>query len=149
MCAEDLGTVLAIESASFSRPWQRVHFLDEIQSPFGIPLVALAPDDSVVGYLCLKLVLDEAEILDVAVVGTLRGRGVGRARVEYALALCRARGAAQGLLEVRDGNLAAITLYRRFGFHETGRRKGYYEDGADALLMNYTFEEEVEECDAV
>jgi [ribosomal protein S18]-alanine N-acetyltransferase len=149
MCERDLETVLAIETASFSHPWTRRHFLDEIASPFGIPLVAIGPDCCIAGYLCLKLVLDEAEILDVAVDGSLRGNGVGRTLVERALNLCREQKAALVALEVRAGNQAAIALYRRFGFRDSGLRKRYYEDGEDAILMDYTFDSEVEECDAV
>jgi [ribosomal protein S18]-alanine N-acetyltransferase len=145
----DLESVLAIESASFSRPWTRRHFLDEIASPFGIPLVAQAPDGSIAGYLCLKLVLDEAEILDVAVAPAKRGSGIGRTLVEHAVSLCRGRQVALLGLEVRVGNQPAIALYRRLGFRESGRRKRYYEDGEDAMLMDYIFENKVEECDAV
>jgi len=145
----DLETVLAIESASFSRPWTRRHFLDEIASPFGIPLVAQVPDGSIAGYLCLKLVLDEAEILDVAVDLSLRGRGIGRILVESAINLCREKQVALLGLEVRGSNQAAIALYHRLGFRESGRRKRYYEDGEDAMLMDYIFEDKAEECDAV
>jgi len=149
MCQGDLETVLDIESASFPRPWTRRHFLDEMESPNGFPLVALGPDGGVAGYLCLRLVLDEAEILDVAVDESRRGGGVGRVLVQRALALCRERGAALVFLEVRVGNQAALALYRRLGFRETGRRKAYYENGDDALLMEYTLEGPAKECDAV
>ena len=149
LCERDLETVLAIESASFSRPWTRRHFLDEIASPFGIPLVAQVPDGAIAGYLCLKLVLDEAEILDVAVDLALRGRGVGRVLLECALSLCRERQVALLGLEVRVSNQAAIALYRRLGFRESGVRKRYYEDGEDAMLMDYIFEDTAKECDAV
>jgi len=149
MCEEDLETVLDIESASFSRPWTRRHFLDELESPNGFPVVALAPQGGVVGYLCLQLVLDEAEILDVAVHASRRGRGVGEVLVRSALAFCREKSAALLFLEVRVSNLAAISLYRRLGFRESGRRKCYYENGEDAMLMDYTFGEQAEECDAV
>jgi len=149
LCEKDLETVLAIESASFSRPWTRRHFLDEIESPTGFPLVAQTPDGGIAGYLCLKIVLDEAEILDVAVCDSLRCRGVGRTLVESALTRCRAVGIALLFLEVRVSNQAAISLYRRLGFRESGRRKRYYENGEDAMLMDYTFEKQVEECDAV
>ena len=149
MCEQDLETVLAIESASFSRPWTRRHFLDEMESAFAIPLVALTPGRQLAGYLCLKIVLDEAEILDVAVDEALRGAGVGRTLVEHALTLCLARGVAQLSLEVRVSNAAAIALYLRLGFRETGRRRRYYENGEDAMLMDYTLERQVEECDAV
>ena len=149
MCEEDLDAVLDIESASFSRPWTRRHFLDEIVSSFGVPQVAFAPDGSVAGYLCLKIVLDEGEILDVAVSDALRGRGIGRTLVQSALSICRERGVVLVSLEVRSSNESAISLYHRLGFRETGRRKGYYENGEDALLMDYTLDVHVEERDAV
>jgi len=149
MSENDLDLVLKIESASFARPWTREHFRDEIQSPFGIPLVALIPEDHLAGYLCLKVIFDEAEILDVAVDPSRRGRGIGRFLVEHAFALCRERQIVRLGLEVRTGNSEAITLYRSLGFREVGRRKAYYENGDDAILMEYTFEQQAEESDAV
>jgi len=140
MCESDLESVLQVESSSFPRPWTRDHFLAEIQSPFGTPLVAITPENQLAGYLCLKVVFDEAEILDVAVADPLRGRGLGRLLVEHAIELCRSQEVALLALEVRVSNLAAISLYRQLGFRETGRRKRYYENGEDAILMDYTFE---------
>jgi len=141
MREEDLDAVVAIESASFSHPWTIRHFLDEIESPCSFPTVALNGGGTVVGYLCLKQVLDEAEILDVAVPDALRGTGLGRLLVESALAEARLRGARVVLLEVRVGNAAAIGLYRRLGFVDQGVRKRYYQDGEDALLMEYIYPE--------
>lgn len=149
MRAEDLDAVLDIERASFSSPWTGRHFLDEIDSPCSFPVVAVTPDRLVAGYLCLKQVLDEAEILDVAVNPELRGRGVGVLQVEEALAFCREKRALSVCLEVRAGNGAAIALYLRLGFRQVGLRKRYYHDGEDALLMTYTFTEHAEEYDAV
>lgn len=134
---DDLEAVLEIESASFSRPWTRTHFQDEIASSFGHPMLAQLPDGTVAGYLCLKQVLDEAEILDVAVRQSLRGLGIGRLLVQSALAAAQERGAVVVALEVRVGNREAIALYRRLGFRETGRRKGYYDNGEDAIVMEY------------
>jgi [ribosomal protein S18]-alanine N-acetyltransferase len=148
MRLEDLDPVLEIESASFSHPWIRRHFLDEIESPFGFPTVAILPDGTIAGYLCLKQIIDEAEILDVAVDPSQRGKGVGRLLVDDALAASLAKGAAVVALEVRTGNAEAIALYRRVGFREVGRRKKYYDNGEDAILMDYSFSKD-EECDAV
>ena len=139
MSEADLEAVLEIESASFSRPWTRRHFLDEMQSSFGYATVAIAPDGVLAGYLCLKQVLDEAEILDIAVSAAERGRGLGRMLVEDALVASRGRGAANVSLEVRVGNNEAIGLYERLGFREIGRRKRYYDNGEDAILMEYTY----------
>lgn len=135
MRSEELKAVLEIESATFSRPWTEQHFQYEIDSPFGHPMVALADDVTLAGYLCLKVVLDEAEILDVAVAASHRGKGVGRLLVQWALDFSRERGASLLFLEVRAGNVEAIGLYRSFGFRESGRRKNYYDNGEDAILM--------------
>lgn len=145
---EDLDRVLEIESSSFARPWTRRHFQDEMESPGSSPVVAETPDKEVAGYLCLKQVLDEAEILDVAVDPAFRGRGIGRALVDRAVLFCRERKLNLLCLEVRVGNHEAIALYRRLGFLEVGRRKNYYENGDDAILMDLSVGQ-VEECDAV
>ena len=139
MREEDLEAVLSIESASFSRPWTRAHFLEEISSTLGHPTVALLPDGTVAGYLCLKQVLDEAEILDVAVSPVSRGMGIGRFLVQHALESARERGAQLVWLEVRVGNREAISLYESVGFRETARRKGYYDGGEDAIVMQYEY----------
>jgi [ribosomal protein S18]-alanine N-acetyltransferase len=149
MRPEDVEAVAEIESASFPRPWTKRHFLDEIDSSCGHPMVATTPDGTIAGFLCLKLVLDEGEILDVAVASSMRGRGIGRLLVAAALAESRERGAEVVSLEVRVGNDQAIALYERLNFREIGRRKRYYENGDDAILMEYTFSEKAEESDAV
>jgi [ribosomal protein S18]-alanine N-acetyltransferase len=149
MRPEDVVAVVEIESASFPRPWTTRHFLDEIDSSCGYPMVATTPDGTIAGFLCLKQVLDEGEILDVAVRESMRGRGVGRMLVDAALAQCRERGGAVVSLEVRVGNDDAIALYQRVGFREIGRRKRYYENGDDAIVMEYIFSEKAEESDAV
>lgn len=139
MAEKDLDAVLAIETASFSHPWTKRHFLDELESRHGFPFVAVCASGEVAGYLCLKVVLDEGEILDVAVDKVFRRRGVGRLLVTHVLEKCADAGAAFLALEVRVGNVAAQELYRSLGFQETGRRKRYYQDGEDAVLMAYDF----------
>jgi ribosomal-protein-alanine N-acetyltransferase len=102
----------------------------------------------VLGYICPICILDEGHILDVAVRKESQGQRVGELLVEKALGECRERGAAFVSLEVRPSNGAAISLYHRLAFVDTGRRKQYYENGEDALLMEYIFQRE-ERGDAV
>jgi ribosomal-protein-alanine N-acetyltransferase len=130
-----LDQVLAIEHASFTRPWQRQHFLDELTSPVSSSLVALTQEGVVAGYICCRVIVDEAEILDVAVAPLWRRCGVGALLVREALKLCTQRGVSTVALEVRVSNRAAIHLYQQLGFYETGCRRHYYENGEDALLM--------------
>lgn len=135
MTEADLDGVLAIEEASYPRPWAREHFLDELHSPYAFPLVAIDADGSLLGYICPTILFDEAEIRNVAVGPGSRNRGVGRLLVEKVLAECRDREASFVGLEVRVSNAPARALYERLGFREAGRRPGYYENGEDAILM--------------
>ncbi len=140
MSEADLDQVLAIEQDSFPSPWNRRHFLDELSSPYAFPLTALTGDGRVAGYICPMLLLDEGHILNVAVSPEFRGCGLGQLLVERVIAECREGGAAFVSLEVRPSNATAIVLYERLGFTVTGRRKRYYGDGEDALLMEYVYQ---------
>lgn len=135
MSESDLDAVLAIEQVSYQRPWAREHFLDEINSSFAFPLVALDAEGAVAGYICPVLLLDEGEIRNVAVRSDLRNSGVGRLLVERVLEECLVKNASYVGLEVRVSNLPARSLYRKLGFREIGTRTGYYENGEDAILM--------------
>jgi [ribosomal protein S18]-alanine N-acetyltransferase len=133
----DLDEVLSLERASFDHPWSGEHILNEIQSPHSFPLLARLEDGSCAGYICPMLVLDEGQILNVAVHPSYRCRGIGRILLEAVLEQFRIRGASVVHLEVRPTNTTAISLYTRHGFVTSGRRKGYYENGEDAILMKY------------
>ncbi len=98
--------------------------------------VARAP----VGALLSWHVADEVHVLDVAVAGSARRRGVGRALVSALLASARREGARLVLLEVRTSNSAAISLYGEAGFAPFHVRKGYYLDGEDGLEMRLELE---------
>ena len=77
----------------------------------------------------------EAEILTLAVAPAARRRGLGAALLAAALQGAVLRAAAAMFLEVSAGNAAALALYRSAGFAEVGRRRRYYADGSDALVM--------------
>ena len=139
MIEADLDDVLAIEVDSYPRPWTKSHFLDELASPHSFPLVAYDQKGIVAGYICPMALLDEGHIMNVAVRKESRGLGVGLLLVKKALSECRERGAEYVSLEVRTSNASAIALYRKLHFVETGLRKRYYENGEDALLMEYLF----------
>lgn len=134
MIEADLEAVLAIEQASFPAPWSREHFLHELGAPHSYPFVAIA-DGVIVGYVCLMSLFEEAQIMDIAVAPEQRGRGIARLLMEYTFSIAREQGAEFMALEVRESNMAAITLYERLGFVRTGTRRGYYEGKEDAVLM--------------
>jgi ribosomal-protein-alanine N-acetyltransferase len=94
---------------------------------------------SAVGFVLVRTVAGEAEILTIAVAPSHRGRGVGRALVEEAMRRLYRDRVDSLFLEVDAGNTAALALYRRLGFTKVGERKGYYAHGtvpgATALVM--------------
>lgn len=129
------AALAAIHAACFTvpRPWSAAELADLIASPS--TLLAEASD----GFALARVAADEAELLTIAVRPEARGRGLGSALLRDVLAAAAARGAGRMVLEVAADNAAALALYRREGFAECGRRKGYYAapDGRriDALIM--------------
>ena len=93
-------------------------------------------DGTPAGFLVAWQLDGELEVQNVATAPAHRRCGAGKALVAAALSAAREEGTQHAFLEVRAGNLPAITLYRRFGFIESGRRPRYYPDGEDALLMS-------------
>jgi ribosomal-protein-alanine N-acetyltransferase len=87
------------------------------------------------GFILARVAADEAEILTLAVHPNRRRAGLGAALLEAALRKAADCGAIAMLLEVAEPNEAAHALYTQFGFTEVGRRKRYYSDGTDALVL--------------
>ena len=105
------------------------------------PRLCRAADGELLGWSCLLLAADEAELLKIAVAPTRRRHGIGRALVADAAVGAIQAGARRLFLEVRERNQAARALYANAGFTETGRRKGYYHQPPDdALVLEKKFE---------
>ena len=127
----------AIHAEAFAEPhdspWSAAAFADLLAQP-GVFAV-----DSADGFILMRVVADEAEILTLAVRPAARRAGQGAQLVGEGLVAAAARGAVRVFLEVADDNAAARALYARAGFVEAGRRPGYYAgaDGErrDALLL--------------
>ncbi len=78
------------------------------------------------GFIISRIAADEAEILSVAVSSSYRGRNIARTMLRHHLGRLAAFGVQTVFLEVDEGNVSALRLYRRAGFVEVGRRDGYY-----------------------
>ncbi|WP_251555480.1 ribosomal protein S18-alanine N-acetyltransferase [Neobacillus muris] len=133
---EDIDQVLAVEHASFTMPWSREAFYNELHNnKFAVYLV-LEHGDQIVGYCGVWIVLDEAHITNVAILPEYRGRKLGDAMMRKLMATAREMGARSMTLEVRVTNYVAQSLYRKMGFQNGGIRKNYYSDNQeDALVM--------------
>lgn len=137
----DLDEVARIESESFPVPWKKEFFASELVEPHRYIRV-LARDDGeeprIGGYLFAVSLYEEFHINKIATDSRLRKQGLGRVLLEDALARARAMGSAAITLEVRVSNTAARQFYRSYGFTEAYRRRAYYQDGQDALVLVLT-----------
>lgn len=134
--ADDLPSLAELERASFPDPWSERMLASAIEDPHSLVLVTEDGDGGeVTGYAVFRRAADEAELLSVAVAPEDRGRGLGRLLVVEGLERVREAGVRACFLEVRPGNEPARALYRSLGFREIGRRRRYYRDGSDALVL--------------
>lgn len=127
--------VHALEAVLFpADAWSVEQFWSELAQPTRSYVVALE-GEAVVGYAGVFCLPPDADIQTVGVDPSQQGRGVARQMLDVLLADIDAEGATHTMLEVRDGNAAALALYGRLGFTEISRRPRYYADGVDAVIM--------------
>ena len=131
----NLDGAARIERETFSEPWSRDAM--RLFCTEDYPSLALTGEDGeTVGYIGCARVLDELQIINVAVDSRLRGNGLGSLLMQGFEEHCDALGIAFVSLEVRESNEAAIALYKKFGFEITGKRKRFYKAPVeDALVM--------------
>lgn len=136
MTLEDLPAVVALDTLSFTLPWPERSFRFELTDNPASRCWVAELDDRIVGMIVAWLLVDEAHIATLATHPEHRRQGIARNLLTYALRYMSKEGAVTSFLEVRESNLAAREMYRRFGYEEVGRRKRYYKDnGEDAILM--------------
>jgi len=130
----DAAAIAAVHGRSFRRGWDE----DEIRRLLldrNVTAQRLTIGAKLVGFILSRTAADEAEILSVAIAPGWKGRGLSRQLLDLHLRRLAGTGVRSVYLEVGESNVPACRLYRRAGFREVGRRQGYYEDGATALIL--------------
>lgn len=136
MTLDDLEQVVAIDQVSFSLPWPQRSFQFELTDNAASRCWVAELDGRVVAMLVGWYIVDELHVATIATHPDFRKQGIGRDLLTHGLRAAKAEGAFTSFLEVRESNLAALEMYRKFGFAESGRRENYYNDnGEDAILM--------------
>tara|TARA_B100001175_G_scaffold172758_1_gene146602 strand:- start:378 stop:821 length:444 start_codon:yes stop_codon:yes gene_type:complete len=133
-CYKDLQSIILIEKHVFKKEqWSRNMLEEElISSNDRLSWVAVY-DKDILGYLMIRYLKNEFNIINMAVTHLFQGKGIGRLLINHMI---------KGLplhssifLEVKQGNLPATNLYSSIGFKQVGLRTNYYQDGKDAILM--------------
>lgn len=136
MHADDVAAIMAIEQRIYPFPWTAGNFTDSLAA--GYSAWVCSADGALAGYAVMMLVLDEAHLLNISIAAEHQRCGLGSALLEQLFAVAKAAGAARMFLDVRPSNESGCALYRRYGFAEIGRRRGYYPAAGgreDALVM--------------
>jgi ribosomal-protein-alanine N-acetyltransferase len=140
MVVEDLEQVVAIDQVSFSLPWPPRSFHFEVTDNPASRCWIVEQDDKVIAMMVAWLIVDEIHIASIATHPDFRKQGIGEHLLAHTLQFAKEEGALTSFLEVRESNDAALNMYRKFGYVESGRREGYYADnGESAILMTLTF----------
>lgn len=132
---EDAWAMYQVEKNSFATPWSYDNFAENVRH--GLSVYFLAEySGQVVGFGGMLIVMEEAHIMNVAVLPNFRKKGIGRALLQAMIAEAGRRNASAMFLEARVSNQIARSLYRSAGFAEIAVRKEYYTDTReDAVIM--------------
>jgi len=137
MTVEDVPAAHELDVLSFTLPWPERSLRYEVSDNPAARCWSATKDNRLVGMLILWMILDEAHIATIATHPKFRRAGIGSQLLENALQSAVGEGARTAFLEVRAGNIAALAMYKKFGFVEDGRRLRYYKDNhEDAVLMS-------------
>jgi len=134
----DAAPIAALHGVSFRRGWGEDEIL-RLLLDRNVVTQRMTAGGKVIGFIMSRLAAGEAEILSVAAAPAWRGRGLSRQLLDLHLRRLAGLGIRAVYLEVGEQNAPACRLYRRAGFNEVGRRQGYYEDGATALVLRRDF----------
>lgn len=130
----DLAAIAALERACSPAPWSEASVAAELARPGAVALAANR-GGTVAGFALFLVAGDEAELLRIAVDPAERLRGVARRLAAAGLRRLRDRGVSACHLELRADDPGALRFYRTLGFELAGRRRRYYRDRCDALLL--------------
>jgi len=133
---KDVAQVIEVEQASFATPWTTDIFYQELLDNQHAHYFVVELEGKVVGYIGTWAIFEDAQITNIAVMPAYRGKKLGEKLFGYAVHYLIQIGAQRLSLEVRQSNIPAQRLYRKFGLVPGGIRKNYYTDNQeDAIVM--------------
>lgn len=134
-----VAQVAALEKICFSDPWSETSVASELKNPLSCWLVA-EEDGEVAGYVGSQTVMDESDMMNVAVHPDYRRKGIAEKLVMELVEALKKRDSRCLTLEVRASNEPARALYEKLGFVQVGLRKNYYRNPReDALILRKEF----------
>ena len=140
MKSSHVAQIAELEKICFSDPWSEKSIASELNNELAFWLTAIE-GDLVAGYIGSQTVIDETDMMNVAVHPDFRRKGIAEALVNALVEALKSKESRCLTLEVRASNVPAITLYEKLGFSQIGRRKNYYRNPReDALILRKEWE---------
>ncbi len=133
---ENLNAVCEIEKLSLSTAWGKEQMEKELENKNAVYFCAQISEKTV-GFIGMWNISGEGNITNVAVHPDFRRQGIGEILVNEMIAFLEKNKLLFLTLEVNEKNFSAYSLYKKCGFYEIGRRKKYYDNQFDAILMQY------------
>lgn len=133
MKLKDLRNIKNDLTSEFDDFWNFNILKEELQNENSKYIVAKI-NDEVVGFAGIKIIIDEADIMNIVVKNNFRKKGIGFLLLQQLIDLSKTLNITSISLEVNEKNIAAISLYKKFNFKEIGIRKKYYNNN-NAILM--------------
>lgn len=139
MNLSDLKHIKNILNTDFDDFWNYSVFKDELTSKNSTYFVVKDKGNKILGFAGIKIILDEAEIMNIVTKKTCRNQGIGKLLLDRLILEAKNKNVRKINLEVNENNTIAIHLYEKFGFSRNGERKNYYNN-KKAILMSKILE---------
>jgi len=131
---DELQQIVALDRLCLGGIWTLESYQREVYSPNSL-LITLVLQGRIIGCGCFWAILEEAHITLLVIHPDYQGQGLGSFLLYILLHRAHLRGLERATLEVKDSNTVALSLYEKFGFKIAGRRKKYYANATDALIL--------------
>ena len=141
MESKDVAALTNMEQQCFTDPWSEKMMADLLDSSWDEVWVLEESEsgdgtENLVGYINYRFIAGEGELMRIAVLPSMRGRGYSRKLMDVMVKAAAENGVSDITLEVRAGNAPAIGLYKSYGFVSEAVRKGDYDNPTeDADIM--------------
>lgn len=136
MSLNDLEKIKDILISDFDDFWNFNILKKELESPNSKYIIVKTNDDEIIGFAGIKILVDNADIMNIVVKKSWRNQGVGNLLLNNLISICKDLNLLSLSLEVNEDNLPAIHLYEKVGFKQVGLRKNYYQD-KNGIVMSY------------
>ena len=136
MTLDTLNSIQNILLTDFDNFWTYSTFKEELECEDSYFIVAQNSSNEILGFAGLRIIIDEADIMNIVVKKSYRHNGIGSILLENLISYAKNLNLKTITLEVNEHNLSAIKLYDKFNFNHIGIRKKYYNGESDAIIMS-------------